>query len=1041
MQNGANFVPDSGNVVGANLTTAKATIYNTETNTKFQLFTGNELGEASTNAFESCDYANRNNNNNSNNNSLSLEKKNSDDDDDDDDKADTDIDTDDDIIEVRKIKYNDLDEKFVVHHVVREDCCNCSCGLQVKKKRNKFKEKEENLFYLIGVNSRCNCSGRRRSTLSGLIELFEQKLQLEEPISCSKDSPSEPLSARERLVSSKQRQRKQQQAVDDCSNRELGKYKQQKQSDRKMRDIITPVKYQATTSSNSSTESDSTEFEFVQKGQNTDERCNHDDHATDSPNKSLHHVAAKGVPVLPKPNVQKLTKTRWQPPTDGRQYEQRCPTPSSYLPPHHSKASSLKTRFNVNEGLEVSEYTSDSSQSSQKEQQQQSQEQGRESVSSNFRRARVVANRKQRVGGGSTSASLAATRGPQIVKHQPTSSRRLLNQLARIRRLNEPHYRVKRPEKVVEVEKLIERLEKATADWEEDEHLLDRAELRDWPPEYHKRFSNQKQEGEEEEEGEENQPSPTNRLNEDVQEQDSIEDFGCRLDVNPLEQDTITRSHYYNMMTASYLNKQLQSTSANSTLTNRASRRSRAFADRYLDDLAVRRLSCGKLSSSFNTPSSSSSSVMQTFNQQPQMSYLLCSNAYTPSINTNIFSAYETLDQRAKIDDLHFRYVKNRPESHEPPFGIPRQLTNAASHSSASHYLRRQENLRRPEATTTCASCVCGNNYRLVTNGNNNNSNTNYNDNEEFYDQINSKRSDSKVSFNDKVDRAGGSTSVDSGVAASSPYSNGRQSSATSRLTPAPSPLAADSSTNYRRFKAKSPRQETPIEQYVYEDDVTQEVDLDEVLTKESYQQPSQPGFELEYDQSVCESPLLERYKAEIKATPIRRRPKINIENPRAKSPLLRIAPKEIRPSGKLTNSDNISCLTEQQPRVEIQCYSDKQGRPSRKSTSELECKYDFQDDEDDEDNEDNDEKEDGEEEKGEDLVKKRASHIVNTNYETSDSSLVNETPSNIHLNYRGEESRTNVDTQSKLQRQDKSGPSFSIGEYKPLNKPNLKIL
>lgn len=1013
MQNSANFAPNSVNVE-AKLTKANATGNNTET--KLQLFTGNKSGEGSTNAFESCDYANRN----KNNNSLSLEKKNSDGGGNADD--DTDSDTDD-IIEVRKIKYNNLDEKFVVHHVVREDCCNC-CYSLVKKKNRKLKEKKkENLAYLSGVNSRCSCSGRRRSNLSGLIELFEQKLQLELSTSCSRDSSPEPLSARERLRSEFKKKIQKQQAVGDYSNKELEKDKQ-KQSDIKMRDIITPVKYQATTISNSSTDCDSTEFEFVQR-LNTDERSNYDDQATDSRNKSLHHVAVKGVPVLPKPNVQKLTKTRWQPPTDGRQYEQRCSTPSSsYIPPHHSKSSSSsKKEVGINGDLEDSEYTSDSSHSSQEQQL-------RKSVSPDFRRAGIIGNSKRLVG-GSTSASLAATRGPPIIKHQTTSSRRLLNQLARIRRLNEPCYRVKRPEKVAEVEKLIERLEKATADWEEDEHLLDRAELRDWPLEYHKRFSDQRER--EEEAGRIDQPTPI-RLNEDTQEQDSFENFGCRLDVNPLEQDTITRSHYYNTMTGSHLNKQLQSNSANSTLTNRASRRSRAFADRYLDDLAVRRLSCGKFSSSLNTQSSSSSSsVVQINLNQPQMSYLLCSNAYTPSISTNIYSAYETLDQRAKNDDLHFRYVKNKPESHEPPFGIPRQLTNVASHSSASHYLRRQD-LRRP-ATTTCASCACGNNYKSTTNSSNNR-----NDNEEFYQQtINSKRSDSKVSFNDTVDRAGGSTSVDSGVAASSPYSNGRQSSATSRLTPTTSPLILDSSNNLR-LRAKSSHQETPIEQYVYEDDVTQEVDLDEMLAKEPYYQPSRLGFDLEYDQSICESPLLERHKAEIKATPIRRRPKINIENPRAKSPLLRIATKEIRPqSEKPAKLDNISNLSEQQLKVEIQCYNDKRERPSRKSTSELECKYDFHDEEDDEDN---DEKDDEvvEGEKGENFIEKQASRIVNTNYETSDSSLVNETPSNIHLNYRGEESKTNVDTQSK-QKQDKSGPSFSIGEYKPLNKPNLKIL
>lgn len=1025
MQNGANSAPNNNEVEVDNSTRAS----NNETTTLKPSYTDNELVKASLNTLGRRDYANRHNNSglllekektcgNSNSRSKNYNNTN-------------------DTFKVEKIeqKQNDFGEKFVERHVIDKDCCRCRSLLvqdsnNKNNNNNKLKNKQEDSLYLSGVNSRCNCSGRRRSTLSGLIELFEQKLRLEEPAGCglskfksSSSSSFKPsLSARERLIQrdsfrKNKRIEKSQQVNRVCSRKVLRR--QNKQS--KMRDIITPVKYEATTTtsgSNSSTETDSIEFEFVQKQKTARERSHDDQHATESRNKSLHHAAVKGVPVYPGPSVEKLTKTRWQPPTDGRKYERRYATPSAHIRSSStnsnsdfrlSKATTEQRRINDDQELEGCNYTSDSSSYQSLAHQQ------IESPNSvvNARHTGGVSNNRYPKVSRSISATLAATRGPPIVKHQTSSSRRLLNQLAKLRRLNEPFYRIKRPEKVAEVEKLIERLERATQEWDDDEYLLDRAERRDWPPEYHKRFSNNYQQRLESKE------KGSNRLGDKTVKEQDIEDFGCRLDVNPLEHDTIARSHYnYNMAGATNFT-QTGSYSANSTLPitkNEVSRRSRAFVDRYLDDLAVRRLSCGKLSSSHSN--SATSSQMHTFNR-PQMSYLLCSNAYTPSIDTNVYSAYETLDQRVRNDDLHYRNVKNKPESFEPPFGIPRQLTVAASHSSASHYLRRQENTKAPMTRTNACTCICNS-------GNNNNG---INDiNEECCRHIATKRPDSKVSFNDVVDRASGSASVDSGVAPGSPYSPGRQSSATSRLTPVSSPLVGtDNSLISRRAHAKSPHRETPIEQYVYEDDVTQEVDLDEELAK-GRRRFGQSETDLQHNLSICESPILERYKTEIIATPIRRRPRINIENPRSKSPLLRIANNEIKSSEQEARSSNNNVDHEQQPKVEIQCYDDNKREKTltRRPICELECKYDFQDEDDEEDKE---------------LIEKQSKRVVSTNYDTDDSSLVDEISSDIHLDHKGEQSRINhLDTQPK-QQPDKSGPSFSIGEYTPLNKANLKIL
>lgn len=141
--------------------------------------------------------------------------------------------------------------------------------------------------------------------------------------------------------------------------------------------------------------------------------------------------------------------------------------------------------------------------------------------------------------GNESAGSRIGTCGPPLVRHQKSNSRRLLNQLARLRCLSEPAYRVKRPEKVAEVESLIEQLERLTHELDEDEHLLDRAERRDWPFEYH-------EDSNESEDSGDDRIKRVNWLDDEQTLVPRIEDgidFGERDDIHPIEMETIERSH------------------------------------------------------------------------------------------------------------------------------------------------------------------------------------------------------------------------------------------------------------------------------------------------------------------------------------------------------------------------------------------------------------------------------------------------------------------------------------------------------------------
>lgn len=820
--------------------------------------------------------------------------------------------------------------------------------------------------YTTGENTRCNCSGRRRATLTGLIELFEQKVRIEEPKSDGSEADGagtgnlRVTKARNRLPLAPEFEpattKISNQTVNKVNNHNIGE----------MRNIITPVKYHSSETEddgdddeNDEDDDDDVEHELDDERARLAGNNNNSGGSSGLARAALHRVATKGVPVLPRPESRKLTDTNWQPATDGRRYEQLAG--GQHLSAHLSKAGSCSQR---------------------------------------------PSRRKV------TSSSLAATRGPPIVKHQASSSRRLLDQLARLRRLREPNYRIKRPEKVERVESLIDQLERATVEWEEDDQLLDRAERRDWPYHYHERFS-----------------EPSARYPLEAAEVDSRVitdfDFGCRNDVNSLEEHAIARSHSVLSMKQPSLQAGHQPASQvryvaagpwSSSLGRPVQRsRPRAFADRYFDDLAVRRLSSKSPTTSHSrlslAPDPAMSEVQIDFSSGHQMSYLLCSNAYTPTIEG---ADWDAVDRRVRNDDLHYRSVKIKPDPHEPPFGIPRQPSLAGTHSSASHYLRYSTNTaaRASPASPVCTcSCACPQHQQVLWK------------HRQPAQQNNEQAPQKRVSILEQASAPGdrnrysGCASADSGIVreGGTPSSMGERQSTLTRLTPSsPQDLMRSPRTTPGQHDSPLGQQQADFE---YLD--TEEVDLDLELKRTGQDETEDPRIRW----SPCESPALERHKAEIRATPSRSRPKIKIENPRAKSPLLRASRKPIASS-----TPNERPSPTEKGVVQVQCYRDTIPKPSalRKPVSELECHHNFQDDSEEEPEEE----------------ERPARRIVTTNLDSSDSSP-NES-SFERYNYRGANSATRVgsnEARDDPKRNDSGKPLFSIGEYKPLNKPNLKIL
>lgn len=449
-----------------------------------------------------------------------------------------------------------------------------------------------------------------------------------------------------------------------------------------------------------------------------------------------------------------------------------------------------------------------------------------------------------------------------------------------------------------------------------------------------------------------------------------------------------------------------------------------AFADRYYDDLAVRRLS-----KPANQQADSKSA------QSTCMSYLLCSNAYTPAAGASCSTLpkggagqaganfYDSLERRVRADDLQFRQhqAKNRLDPHEPPFGIPRQ---AGVHSSASHYLRRQQQPPSIGTATdpTLRVCHCSTPARAAVAG------YSFSPNErQLSEKVvladSKRRTDSRVSFLD--DRTGG-TSADSGLAGGSPALS--EAGGLSRLATPISKLAHDGRDG---------------DGDEGEDDAAEEINLDDQLWRNSTHLD-------DGDPSRCESPAVERFRAQFGATPTRRRPKINIEQPRAKSPLLRVSSRPLPPPVDNQSQAKSAKNADEMPQVQVRCYED-----STRPVSEIECRYDFESDEDLDFHD-----VDGPKVRTSEQNPAKPKYIT-TNSLVSSSSNNEQSPDESlapeRLNYRAGCSKRTAPTKSPLGTEDtrisspmstttrakleKDGPIFSIGQYRPLNKPNLKIL
>lgn len=767
------------------------------------------------------------------------------------------------------------------------------------------------------VRVKCKCAGTRRANIKRLIEQFEQ------------------------------------QQVASISQSEE---RYQRQRNNKMRDIITRVRYHNSSSSEASSNApDDNEARRGQEALDSKQmQCKHDTSSEEScviygtgcndderdnayintePHSSARfkfndcnykqngtktaisqRVKSKGVPVLPtneSPDFRRLTELRWQRPTDGSQYSFKA-----------SQSRQAKT-------------------------------------------GRKLINTERREKSRPTTAQVAATWGPNIVRHQASDSRLRLKQLAQIRRQQEPKYHVKRPEKVDQVEQIIEQLEKVSQELRDDDQLMDRAERRDWPASYYEQFERASSQSEEPESSEFNQG------------------FGRRDDMDSLEIVEVSKSH--SRITRNY----------RQVITHSTKPKPSAFADRFQDDLAYRRL---------NQATSTSKSNLD----YPEQSYLLCSAApHGSGPSCSPFSEpaeasttpNSTLERQLRHDDLSYRqYVKRKPDPPEPPFGIPRQSATASSHSTASHYLHRLDHNGQQVEQPTVNSWYCT-------------TRPNVDQSSQTMDFLEKgkQRTDSRVSFCDTADKyfGAGRESADSGVAVASTI-NG---------SPITRPLVMnnDRSSSYPAGQVKS---------VGCNDDAVDEEDLSEELGY--YNDEESRSFI--YSDPICDSPTPEKYQAEFLATPSRLRSHIKLENPRSRSPLLRVAtPSPSKPS-KVTTTNS----RPETPIVTVQCYEDTLKRKRKESADrdELECRYDFDDEED------------------EDLEHSAGRNIVVVDKfpgesPEDDSSLerINFRASSRASQYDADDESVANITMTQPRNAGPGGPSFSIGPYKSIKKPSLKIL
>lgn len=915
---------------------------------------------------------------------------------------------------------------------------------------------DEYLASANGIQLRCKCPGTKRSTIAGLIEQFEQQVKVDCLDSvlvsdeCNNNNNNNNYKQHDNIIKTNRMRDiitrvkyNNSSSSSECEDRDRDR-------DRK---ILNSVRYEnGNGNNNNNNNEEEEEQEFDDEEQEDDNDCiiyetgcddatnensysnnksDHDDdddeelewvrsendrngnrNGTKKTTKSLsERLRLKGVPVLPRtslksntnsdiktsnkfnnrsrrvrshrrlvnsnneefePNIKQLTKLRWQPPTDGSQY--------------------LEGRFN--RGYKKSSNANANCDDDDDDDDQ------------NYKNNKPEAKTKTsfRCPSGVSSTGIAQF-GPSIVRYQPSNSRRRLDQLARIRRLKEPKYRMKRPEKAAKVEQIIEQLEKVNAQWEEDEQLLDRAERRDWPEKYYSQYKNT--------------TNDNKRLDSSIeQDKEFLDDInlGCREEMDSLEVAEVYKSHS-RLSRSSYIELSRPPTGFSSNSNYRA--RPSPFADRYADDLAYRRL---------NRTNVIANGIQKQTNhnpEYPEQSYLLCSAApfgYSAScspssdylVTQGPCSANSTLERRMiHNDDLYFRQnVKRKPDPPEPPFGIPRQPASASAHSTASHYLRRSDcdQVRQP------------------------NNNWNYNVKTENspvsnrYSSTKIKSGESRVSFHEGTNdnhKLGliGRESVDSGVAIASNMNE--------------SPVARNSNLDMANSHKQS-SSVTPIEtnsiNIGFTDDAADELDLNEELG--FYNDEESRSFI--YKDEACESPIQETYRAEYMATPIKSRPSIMVENLRSKSPLLTkntTTPISTMDKIKSQNKDD----SPDTPKVMIQSYTDSMKRRRNQSnygaspaTDSLECRLDFDDDEEDDDDEE--------------LV--RGFVVVDQNL---DDSSLNES-SIERLNYRASSRASHYDADDEdqqlasitMMRPRKTGPDapvFSIGAYRSMRKKGLKIL
>lgn len=699
-----------------------------------------------------------------------------------------------------------------------------------------------------------------------------------------------------------------------------------------------------------------------------------------------------------------------------------------------------------------------------------------------------------------TSTTLGADLGPQIVRHSSNSSKHRLRQLARLRRKQSLEYRVKRPKEVERVEGLIKELEQVSDTWNEDERLLERAARRDWPLLEQARLQ---------------QLTTENDYNSDIGSSATTPtlaatrlDFGQRNKVHMIEMESIERAHAALALPGQGRDRrrrQVDSISLNGSLSSRSglSRRS-IFADKYWDDLAVRRLrQCS------STPPPSQFGLPRDSLGRCSLSYLLCTPAYTPSaidpMEDQIGLERERLLHNpfpVDSDDLLWRRVRSpgraKMDEDEPPFGMPKRSLQQYRSSGSIAVGRSQtevgtkvEPSQRSESRVSFAA------------------------ESEFKSATPVESHTSHTSTSEPVSaQQQRCVSVDSGVEAPA------TGTATAATTPHGDEIFHDEENNHRN--------ESDVSVTEFFDEKTVRDQMRELVIEPEEAHipetgcPSSPG-EFEFvDDLVLPSP--ERLWTQVGLTPAKQRPHIPIENPRSKSPLLR-APKlvEAPPNDQTVpmSAGGSSDRSSSDPRDEeeiviVQSYTDSMKKHRQKgkrnsmrecsqnglnepvatvktysstritktlktmrkerlsgSKDELECEYEFSDDT---DNDNNTATEVGglnraaaniryhpivlDDKFDQASAAKTANHIsrsgeasdqaesgLQTSLGLDSTRWTRNSPSTPNRLQGVDEEVYAVPTMKKISgtkstsTMTTSQPLFSIGEYKPLNKPNLKIL